>query len=335
MRIRFRSVGSLLLLVIASPGVALLVVNPASAQLEVGPNQGVTWTVQPALGQGLEGRDNVSGLTCLKVPPGRDCLVVNDSVKFVQLFSISGTTVHPGSTVSLFGTSQSALAGIPNAEGAAHDGTHFYVVSSRGRIELPGQTDTSFRIFRFALDATGQPVLTPGTGVEVTDRLRTALAAGIPIPQIAGEKLDLTNTQIEGIAIKDGVLHLGLRTPVLSGKSFILSMPVQALFRSVGPLNPTVNVVALGADTAIHDLATVADGILILAGPGRILLGRPTVFLWDEKTGVVKTVAILTEPINRSAEGLLVLLDDPEFFRILVMFDGVTNGGPIDYFIPR
>jgi Protein of unknown function (DUF3616) len=335
MRIRSGSIGRLLSLAIAAIGVALAA-GSAAAQPEIGPNIDANWTVQPAFGQVTAGRDNVSGVTCLTVPPGRDCLVVNDGAKFAQLFSITGTAIHPGSIVGFAdSTPQAALISTPNAEGAANDGRFFYVVTSRGRIEASGQADTSFVILRFTLDAAGRPVLTPGTGIEGTDRIRTALQAGIPIPQIPGQQLDLSNTQIEGIAVKDGVVHLGLRAPVLSGKAFILSTSVQSLFRATGPLNPTVNPVALGPDTAIHDLAAVTDGILILAGPGRLLPGRPTIFLWKETTGVLQTVAKLTEPIDRSAEALLLLDQNEEFFRIVVMFDGVTNGGPIEYFLPR
>lgn len=36
-----------------------------------------------------------------------------------------------------------------------------------------------------------------------------------------------------------------------------------------------------------------------------------------------------------SAEGLLLLDQNEEFFRIVVTFDGVPNGRPIEYFLPR
>jgi hypothetical protein len=76
---------------------AALSATPASAQPEIFPTAGITWTVQPAFGQSGEGRDNVSGATCVTIPlvARTPCLVVNDSTNFAQIFSVVGTTINP------------------------------------------------------------------------------------------------------------------------------------------------------------------------------------------------------------------------------------------------
>lgn len=326
-------------------GAAVFFATPAAAQPDIFATDGITWTVQPAFGQGGEGRDNVSGATCMTAPPGRTCLVVNDATRFAQLFSVAGTTMRAGAIVGVTAAPPpGTLAFEPNMEGAAHDDRFFYVVASRGRAGSIGQPDPSFLVARFAPLPAPPP---PGTaaGIEVSDRIRTALAAGIPIPQLPGQQLDRANAEIEGIAVNERgrdrvrMLHLGFRAPVLGGHAFIVSAPVDNVFASSGPLDATVTMLALGPAFGIRDLATASDGILILAGPGRSVLGRPSLFHWNDTTGQLKLLGNIVQPADRpadrSGEALLLLQEDPEYVRFLLMFDGIPNGGPLEYFVSR
>lgn len=330
---------------------AILGHAPAVAQPEVSPTDGVTWTVNPAFGQAGEGRDNVSGVTCMALPPARtSCLVANDSTRSAQFFTISGTTIRPGNFVAITPAAPAGtLAFNPNMEGAANDGRFFYVVTSRGAGAATLLPDPSFLVARFPLDA-GTPPLPPqpvpfaspatAGAIQISDRIRTALTAGIPIPDLAGQQLNRENAQIEGIAVRDRprgdrVLHLGFRAPIISGKAFIASVPVESAFATSGALNPVVTALALGPTIGIRDLAAVSDGVLILAGPGRGVAERASLFHWNDTTGELKQVATIAEPANRNAEALLVLDEDPELFRFLLMFDGVPNGGPLEYTAPR
>jgi hypothetical protein len=324
----------------------VLLAAPACAQPEVFPD--VAWTVQPAFGTAGEGRDNVSGATCLATPPARTlCLVVNDSTRFAQLFTINGTTIRPGPFIGVTAaTSPGTVAINPNMEGAANDGRFFYVVTSRGRTVLTAPVDTDFLVGRFPADSTGSgPTPVPfasGTvpGLQVSARIRTALTAGIPVPGLAGQRIDRTNAEIQGIAVQvnsrgtDATMHLGFRAPVLGGKAFIVSALVSEVFASSGPLNLTVTPVALGLDVGIRDLGLVADGVLILAASNRAVQQRAALFLL-KNNGQLKHIADFAEPTDRKAEALLVLFDDVEFLALLLMFDGVPNGTPLQYVIPR
>jgi hypothetical protein len=303
----------------------------ALAQTPVFPQQ--TWTVQPAFADNSGSRSNISGVTCAS-PPLRACIVVNDVKAFAQLFSTSGTTITPGQIVGIT-TDTSGVVTAPHFEGAGHDSRFFYAVTTRSKDATGGQVDSSFLVARFSVDSTGRPPAPGGaTGLEVSQKTRDGLTAGIPIPQIAGQQLTHDNADIEGIAVKDGVIHLGFRAPVLSGKAFIVSTPVSAVFGS-DPLNPTVRPVALGPNTGILDLATVSDGLLVLAGPTRDLAGPSSLFHFNDSTGQLKPIAEFVEPVDRRAKGLLLLQDDPEFFRVLVLFDGVPDGGPTEYAAQR
>jgi hypothetical protein len=303
-----------------------LAAAPALAQTPIFPTQ--PWTVQPPFAD-TQARNNISGAACAD-PPLQTCVAVNDVSKFAQFFRTSGTTIVPGGVV---GIPDTAPVSNPRAEGAAHDSRFFYIVTSRVREPAPGVTDTSYLIVRFPVD-TVRPPTGAVAGLEVSEKFRNALATGIAIPQIAGQQLIRPDADIAGIAVKNDVVHLGFRAPVISGKAFIVSVPLQALF-GTAPFNPTVRVVALGPNVGIHDLAAVSDGLLILAGPMRDLADRPSLFHFNDGTGQVTPIAEMVEPFDRKAEGLLLLQEDPEFYRVLVLFDGVPDGGPLEYAAPR
>lgn len=324
---------------------AALSATRASAQPEIFPNDGVNWTVSPAFGQAGEGRSNVSGATCIGDVTARPtCLVVNDSARFAQFFTIRGTAIQSGPLVGISGTQPpSRLIGTPNMEGAAHDDRFFYVVTSKDRPSFPPQVDTDFLVVRFPPDINSTPPAPPATipNLEVSDRFRTALIAGIPVPGLANQKIDRANSNIQGIAINTGasvrgelLVNLGFRDPVIGGKAFIVTASVASVFAASGAFTPTVTPVALGTDVGISDLATVDDGILILAASNRAVQQRHSLFLL-QNDGQLKHLANIAEPVDRKAEALLVLRDDPELYLVLLMFDGVANGGPIEYFVPR
>lgn len=308
-----------------------LMAAPCSAQTPVFPSQ--PYTVQPTFA--TETRNNISGANCAD-EEFRVCLAVNDATSFAQLFSIGTAAIRPGPIVGL--TSNRTDTAVRPAEGASHDRSFFYVVTSRAKgLTVPGlpggQADTSFLIIRLA-SGLGRPLPSGLSTLQVSEKIREALTAGIAIPQIAGEQLTRANADIGGIAVKDGIIHVGFRAPVLDGKAFIVSAPATALF-GPDPLNLTVHSIGLGLGTGINDLTTASDGLLILAGPTRDVVGASSLLHFNDGTGQLKPVAELVDPVDRKGEGLLLLQEDAEFYKLLVLFDGVPDGGPIEYLVPR
>jgi hypothetical protein len=329
---------------------AALFAAPAFAQPEIFPSD-QTFTVQPAFGVNGEGRDNISGATCMATPPGArtPCLVVNDSTTFAQIFTVAGTTIRPGATIGVTSPPSGILAAPPNMEGVGHDERFFYIVSSRGRPPSVSQPDTNFLVARFPIDGTASPGAAPAPhvptvgGLQISDRIRAALTTGIAVPGVPTQQINRNNAQIEGIAVRQrdvrptpqSVLHLGFRAPVFGGKAFIVSASADSVFATSGTLTTTVTPLALGDNIGIRDLAAVSDGLVILAGPSSAVTGQASVFHWNDTTGVLKQLAIIAEPANRNAEALVMLQEDPEFVEFLLMFDGVSNGGPLAYHVPR
>ena len=322
----------------------LLAERPAAAQPEIFPTD-IPWTVQPPFGQDTAARSSISGTVCTVIEASRKaCLVVFEDAKYAQFFAINApTSIRPGPVINLVPDS-------PNlgrfrslgAEAAGFDAGFFYVVNSRAaRIlpPLPGAPfDPSFLVSRFAVDARGLPTFPlPGNlvpaEVQVSRKLQDAIEAGIHIGGFPTQVLDKSRAEVEGVAVKNGVMYFGFRGPQVNGKSLILSADVQSVFGS-GALNPTEHFVALGDRVGIRDMARVTDGILILAGPVADQPAAATLFRWNEITNELRALGVLVEPSNRKAESLIVLDEDPEFYTILVMYDEVANGGPTQYNIP-
>ena len=341
----FNSIGSRALAAAALATVMLLLAErPAAAQPEIFPTD-LPWTVQPQFGLDAAARSSISGATCNtnEAGPRRNCLVVFEDAKYAQFFQINPFTIRPGATINLVPDAPN-LGRFRNlgAEAAGFDAGFFYVVNSRvPRIlpPLPGEAfDPSFLVSRFAVDARGLPVFQlPGTPVspqvQVSKKLQEAIAAGIPVGGFPPQVLDRTRAEVEGLAVKDGVMYFGFRGPPVNGQTLILSASVQSMF-GAGPLNSAQHLVALGPRIGIRDMARVTGGILILAGPIADQVGPATVFRWNEVTNELRDLGLLVAPSNRKAESLIVLDEDPEFYTILVMYDDIANGGPTQYNIP-
>jgi hypothetical protein len=308
-----------------------------------------TWTVSSMFEKDIENDDvqdqartNLSGAACVPTtPPFTSCLIANDQKKYAQFFSIEGTTIIPRSFIRLVAKGSD---GDPDAEGVAYDNAYFYVTGSHGRSRHKNKpNDSSYAVFRFPVDKnTGLPPFGVSAeevvGVESSSRLRDAIRNGDVIKEFYDQPLASGGVNIEGIAVKDGRMHLGLRGPSRQGQAFVLSVDAAALFTPDGDLKASVTPLALGQDTGIRDLAAVDDGILILSGPVNDQAVAPAIHHWNDKTGALRQLGDLQFPKDLTAakaETLLVLQEQPAAWRLLVMFDGPENGAPTEYLVPR
>ena len=133
-------------------------------------------------------------------------------------------------------------------------------------------------------------------------------------------------------------MYFGLRGPSLKRHAFVVSVDADALFTKDDDLEPDTTSLELGKNTGIRDLAVVSDGLLILAGPTREEDVPYTVWLWDGSSETAKPLATLD--LSKVKEGakaeiLLPLDEDATSIRVLVMFDGVENGGAKSFKIKR
>jgi hypothetical protein len=311
----------------------------AQAKLESAP---AAWTVSGKFKKDEEARINISGAACAaKAPPFDSCIVVNDQKKYAQFFSIDGTVINPGKVIRLL---DKDAKGDPDAEGAAYDNGNFYITGSHGRSrhDPDDHNKSSYVVFRFPVDkTTGKPAFHVSdddvVGVEASRRLRDVIKD--KVGAFFDRPLDENGVNIEGIAVKDGRMYLGLRGPSDNGNAIIISVDADAVFAPDQDLNARAEKLHLGPATGIRDLATVSDGLLVLTGPVNKQEVTPSVRHWNPKTAALGQPRALKIPdlgTDAKAETLLVLRDvDGEPWRVLVMFDGPENGAPTEYRIPR
>ncbi|HZS65241.1 MAG TPA: DUF3616 domain-containing protein [Xanthobacteraceae bacterium] len=311
--------------------VLVFLTAPARAQLI--PPQPTQWLVSPGFGKSEAARMNISGAACaVTTPPFRACLAVNDEESYAQTFRIAGRTLVPGPVVPLLGKSGSD----PDAEGAAYDNGYFYAIGSHGLSRHNGKLhESAFLVFR--LRAAVQPANAPGeiaAPVETSGKLRAALRDAESVGAFAEKPLNAGGINIEGIAVAGGRLYAGLRAPNLENRGFVLSAALDGVFGNK-PLAAKVHALALGPHRGIRDLARVDGGILVLAGPSVEENVPVSVFFWNPDSGALKKLGDLDRlPPGAKAETLLVLAQTPQLFDVLVMFDGIKDGGPIEYVLP-
>jgi hypothetical protein len=295
-------------------------------------------------------RMNLSGAACVPTAPKfTSCLIANDEKKYAQFFSIDGTTLSPLKLIRLSDADKD-----PDAEGVAYAKGYFYVTGSHGRSRHGDKAgDASYVVFRFPVDpVTGVPPFKVTekkvVGVESSTRLRKVIKKScvvrnkLPddcsIKDFYDKPLDDGGVNIEGIAVKDGRMHFGLRGPSQGGNAYLLSVDAKALFIKHADLKSKATSLPLGSNTGIRDLAAVSDGILVLAGPTRSEAVPYAVWLWDGAGNNARKLATLDlDGIDKGgkAEILLPLEEDGSNIRVLVMFDGIENGGTISFKIPR
>jgi hypothetical protein len=244
--------------------------------------------------------------------------------------------------------------GDPDAEGVAYADRFFYVTGSHGRSRTHDDAnDSSYVVFRFPVDpVTGVPPFEVtdekvAAEIETSTRLRDAISSACvvndqppndcSIKNAYNKKLDDGGANIEGIAVQSGRMHFGFRGPSQDGKAYVLSVDAGALFKDAD-LKSKAASLPLGTNVGIRDLAAINDGILVLAGPTRKEAVPYAVWLWDGVgNNATKLATLDLDGIDKDgkAEVLLPLEADGSNIRVLVMFDGIENGGAISFKIPR
>lgn len=349
---------------------ALLLISTGIARAEI-VRSPTTWRVDPApFRTDKDANTNISGAAC--ATGTTTCLVVNDETRFAQFFTLGTSTISPGAVIGLLpkkvdGARMKEL----DAEGAAYvppstPGApgHFYVTGSHGASRENGVQTSRFFLLRFPVDAaTGLPTFAFGPGdpprdIQHTPALRTALTR---LPEIGGyaeKPLDENGLTVEGFAILDGEALFGLRGPCVGSRAFVVRAPLDSLF-SGEPFSARASSLAMGDNTGIRDIAAVRGGVLILTGRSNdarrgktyscerpvagaaddTVAGLPDakVWLWSGKDADAPSLLGTLPGVSTGmkAEALLVLAEDASGYRILVWFDGLPDGAPMEFTVTR
>jgi hypothetical protein len=206
-------------------------------------------------------------------------------------------------------------------------------------------------VLRFRRDAaTGLAAQPPA--LQDIGRL-AALVAALPAlhPYAgAGHCLGTGALDIEGLAVRRGRLWFGLRGPTEPGTAFVVSVDTEAFFGG-GDAKARADAVTLGPGRGLRDMVAVQDGILLLAGPDDAERNKAVPWLvlhWNDNAEGqalatprplaqldLAGVALRKCDKEIKPEAITVLGQTPAAYRLLVLSDGLCDGGALVFDIPR
>lgn len=315
-------------------------------------------------------RQSVSGMACnLDANQQPVCLVAFDEGVEARFASLGKEAL----TVQAERVVLRAESGELDAEGVATDGRYFYVTGSHSAKRSDCKSNPASRhVLRFRVDpASGRALRLPAgdpkgalVGYQDSGRLWGILQALPELQPFVGERMCLGSDppsaapglsgrqglNIEGLALRGGRLTFGLRGPVHRGVARVVSVDAEALFHPGDDAKPVVTQLALGERRGIRDMVAVKDGFLLLAGPddSRSSSDVPwTLHFWNGLgvAGVTQLPVLATLDIRgvklRSCdsetkpEAITVLAESATAYRVLVLSDGMCDGGPLAFTIRR
>jgi hypothetical protein len=318
------------------------------------------WTVDGKLlggartSGGFKKSENASGMACRDGAPPRLCLVADDEAQAAQIVILGpGEVLRAGDRIPLIDDSFDGEPVELDAEAVAYADGAFFVTGSHGRprhedrntdAENDARTAAARHIFRIRLDADAVDMATGRIDPAHPPTIDRASLDGVieaepTLKPYFGAPLAQHGLTIEGLAVRDATLWIGMRGPVRDGRALVLATPIAAVFDDA-EVNNRLHSLDLGPDTlgnarGIRDL--VADGgrFLVLAGPevdpaaDEIADGDYSVFAWDGE-GSAPAGRFDLESVGRKAkpEALVPLGPDGPAVGALVLFDGPDEGRP-------
>ncbi|MFL5280152.1 MAG: DUF3616 domain-containing protein [Rhodopila sp.] len=331
---------------------AVLLALPAAADSPKVTPEGPVWDTSP--GFAFPGADkpkklrrSLSGIACpSESNEPRHCIAVFDEGGEARYAIIDGTrfTPQPERILLLAGN------GELDAEGAASHGGFAYVTGSHSRKREPCLPNPNSRhVYRLALQPDGrvQPSSQP---VDDQGRLWRLLSANPTLGPFADKCLgkDGHGINIEGLAVRNGQLYFGFREPAQDKKAYILRVAARALFEG-GDLAPRLFILEAGKASGIRDLLAVPEGLLVLVGPDDDSKKEVSWWIgfWDgsdasanialRRLAELKLPAVNGDDCQREIkpEAMTLLADGPDFRRILILSDGMCDGGPLAFRIRK
>src|SRR5262249_5336976 len=182
---------------------------------------------------------DVSGLACATSGFPRLCLVVDDDSQGAQIVILDDGELLAGDFIRLIHDTYLGELLELDAEGVAYADGFFYVIGSHGRPrheqnfteeETRARAEATRRLFRirFATDVSGPKAgkLSLAAEIRSSGELTRFIKAQPDLQPSFDRPLDDNGLTIEGVAVRDGRLHVGMRGPVLGdGDAAILSVP--------------------------------------------------------------------------------------------------------------
>lgn len=299
----------------------------------------------------LKTRRSVSGVACNRNAANeRICLMAFDEGTQARYATVRPNQLVPDPQPVVLASGSEEL----DTESAASDGRYLYVAGSHSAKRSNCNSNPGSRhVFRLTLDPTtgrGQPEsLTESSRLWDIMATLPVLKDHVGERQCLGSEPSERGINIEGLAVRDDRLYFGFRGPVIDGEAWVLSVNSNALFDSADAA-AQLNRVALGTHRGIRDMVAVDGGFLLLAGPDDGKTSQSlawTISLWDGKNTEALVVPRLLATLDLSAvalrpcdaelkpEAISVLEESAHSYRVMVLSDGMCDGGPLSFTVPR
>lgn len=318
------------------------------------------WEVSKVFNLDQKTRRSVSGIACVQGTGERVCVLVFDEGVEARHAVLLGARLSAESQSIVLLSGGREL----DAEGVATDGKYVYVTGSHSmsRTRCAANPD-SRHVIRFRIDQAGRALRDQNAGLvgyQDSGRLWTIMSNEEALKEHVGKCLGTQppekrtrlkggrGVNVEGLAVKDGHLYFGFRGPAREGTVPILSVHADTLFGSQ-PLTPVMFRLAVGEGRGIRDMVAVKDGFLVLVGPDDDeRKGQPSYMLlfWDGRASTAAMprplahldVSNVKRPTCDKAtkpEALALISDSPSQYGVLVLSDGMCDGGPLTFTVRR
>lgn len=307
------------------------------------PSGGRPWTrIEPAgrwsfVGDVAEDQD-LSGLACISQRFG---LVGADESRDVQVveFSRQARTLRIVQTIPL------AYSGDEiDTEAIAAEKDCYYIIGSHGISKKEGLPQGNrYCIYRLRADpTTGAPTKPISLDrASLVDVLREDAVLG----PYFGKPLQQRGVNIEGLAVREGRLFVGVRGPNLGGDAFVLEVLADDVFSGNSRPSYVLHRLRLGAGYGIREIVAARSDFLIIAGNSA---SEPSekytqsmdydenreflLFSWDGRDSVVHKIGAIPD-VRGKAEAMTILEEAEDHVTVLMLFDGPRQGRPTAYWI--
>lgn len=284
----------------------------------------------------LEDKD-LSGIACIS--PTR-CLIGADEGAAVQVLALSreDRTLRVLATVPLLKSGEEM-----DIEAIAAEGDGYYIAGSHGVAKNSGVRQPSrYTICRLRVNpVTGLPA--GGSGAVTIGSLAAILENDATLGPHFAKPLQQKGVNIEGLAVREGRLYVGLRSPNLDGDAFVVEVAADDVFTKVTQPAYTLHRLRLGRGLGIREIVAAEKGFLLIAGNAGSEPSNayPTTEDYQERRGYelfrwsgvgtdVEKIGPIPNPPGK-AEAMTILDESPDHTTVLVLFDGPKGGAPSVY----
>jgi hypothetical protein len=218
-------------------------------------------------------------------------------------------------------------------EGIAVDGRTVYVTGSHNRVRDIGKKggggvgavkrkESREEFFRFTVNEEGK----------ASEFERKSLMGALKNHPVLSGFIEVASKEngidIEGLAVKNGRLFFGFRSPILRDNW----VPILSCEFDKPKETAKVAYIHMGG-RGIRDITAIDEGFLIIGGPPGDGDQNYRLYFWDGQDALVdgeqhnaKELAVLPSFGKGKPEGLTVLKRDGKVIELLIVCDGLLNG---------